>query len=288
MVEQQYPFPVSEILDNEAANSNRQNLESGNRDLVIREGAGHDSRLRDILTDQAWLKTSLIFILLFVPSQVFEHTAQGPQFFYAPSTEFYPGESLLRRPFTEETVPTYMLAIYVTLLVLLTCAAEILILKLKGASTVEAYSAAVRVLVDECNVLQIAYSFVSFVKRGIGRLRPDFLARLETNDSGIVDEGKLSYPSGHTALSCACAAYWTIHLTWRLHYCATPLLRCASRPYWLKEIVAFGKVVLVGLGPAAALFISASRVYDYRHLPSDVNAGAIIGICTAICVWFQR
>lgn len=199
-----------------------------------------------------------------------------------------PGEALLTRPMKTETVPTWILAVSNIAHLLVLSALELLLAPSFHRTGTSAWQSSLLLLVDGAVINAVVYSVVSVIKRSVGRLRPDYFARLAAGDESAINQGTLSYPSGHAALAATCGAYWALHLTWTLYYRnrqgSAPLPRVLR---WQGDLKAFGKIVLVGLGPAVAGFISVSRVIDNRHHPSDINAGALIGIVATILLWAQ-
>ncbi|ORC92632.1 putative phosphatidic acid phosphatase [Trypanosoma theileri] len=110
-----------------------------------------------------------------------------------------------------------------------------------------------------------------------GRLRPDFLARLENegyNSSSIdVDwcslarEGRLSFPSGHSGIAFASIVPLVIYLL--------GILRALSgRSLW-RGVVSLIPLIL-------PITVAVSRTRDNRHHFSDILAGSVIGTCCAI------
>lgn len=90
------------------------------------------------------------------------------------------------------------------------------------------------------------------IKNWVARVRPyEVVQRLECL-VGIQDD--FSFPSGHTTNSLACA--WV-------------LFRRAPRKWGVPALV-------------LAILIALSRLYVGVHYPTDVLAGAVIGVCSAM------
>jgi membrane-associated phospholipid phosphatase len=109
-------------------------------------------------------------------------------------------------------------------------------------------------------------------KHYVGRLRPDFYAIAggdETNKQHRLADAHWSYPSGHASLSFA-------SLTTTFFYVLGKTQPFADGPG------SFWKLAAAFVLPCFAGFVATSRIVDYRHHPSDVNAGAIIGTCVAV------
>lgn len=127
--------------------------------------------------------------------------------------------------------------------------------------------------------------FVDTMKLYAGRLRPDFLARLQSvgvapQDIGqtvwyhcdlmsnpVIRQGRLSFPSGHSSTSFAAmvplAAFLVYHLRPWFYGCVIRLVVCVL-PLYVSFIVAI------------------SRTRDNRHHFADILAGSIIGTFAAI------
>ena len=117
-----------------------------------------------------------------------------------------------------------------------------------------------------------ALFLVCFVKAAVGRLRPDFLARCNpdanlvcTGAASLVEEGRRSFPSGHSALSFAGLGFAALALYARFAPVATPRLG----KLW--------KLVLALLPWLLALSVALSRLQDYWHHWQDVLVGSLIG-----------
>uniref|UniRef100_A0A061RWD4 Pa-phosphatase related-family protein n=1 Tax=Tetraselmis sp. GSL018 TaxID=582737 RepID=A0A061RWD4_9CHLO len=125
-----------------------------------------------------------------------------------------------------------------------------------------------------CLSVAEALSLAFNVKRWlnlVGRHRPDWFARVAAGDAGT---GAMSFPSGHAAYSFAAATVMSLYILGKF--------RVFSRP----AAGSFPKAVAALLPVAGAGFIAASRLVDYRHDFSDVNAGSFIGICCGAFCYF--
>lgn len=109
-----------------------------------------------------------------------------------------------------------------------------------------------------------------FIKFYVGRLRPNFYDMCGfddqtlscTADQNVQNEGRKSFPSGHSSLSMVGCAYVSLFLMHKL--------KLAEKPTFIR--------FSVGLVPVSiALWVAASRLVDNWHHPSDVIAGGLIG-----------
>ncbi len=113
--------------------------------------------------------------------------------------------------------------------------------------------------------------FVTLVlKKSVGSLRPDFLARCRpdasgacTGDADQIAAGRDSFPSGHTSTAFAGGTYLALYLWGKL------------RPF--RTGGALWKMLLILSPVVAASLVGVSRIVDHRHRAEDVLAGALIG-----------
>lgn len=126
-------------------------------------------------------------------------------------------------------------------------------------------------------VLQ-AYALAScwkiWLNVGVGRERPDWYARVASGDAGAMKEGRASYPSGHAAYSHTSGAvcFW---------YLASVLGVFAGR-----SRASFALLVVAVAPVGLATYIGTTRLTDYRHHFSDVNAGTFIGLASGTLCYF--
>ncbi|KPI83231.1 putative phosphatidic acid phosphatase [Leptomonas seymouri] len=120
---------------------------------------------------------------------------------------------------------------------------------------------------------------VCTVKVYAGRLRPDFLSRLRregySETSVGVDwcevgkGGRVSFPSGHSAISFAAFVPFSFYVMHTLH-----VFRRSGVLLWR---------IVVGLLPQILpITVAVSRTRDYRHNYDDILAGSLIGIASAL------
>lgn len=143
-------------------------------------------------------------------------------------------------------------------------------------------------------VVVLELFLVDIMKLYAGRLRPDFLSRMAdagfteetvgkhsprtdpeyfctlTRGHRAVREGRLSFPSGHSATSCAIFTVTTFYMLAHLR----PFARQGSLTR-----------LLISLSPMLLpVFCSVSRTRDNKHNFSDIVAGFFIGLVSALLV----
>lgn len=126
-----------------------------------------------------------------------------------------------------------------------------------GTNAQSAVAAAYRLTLTQ----GLTYGLVVGAKHAIGRSRPyvdlALRARTDRHNPPAPGDAHLSFPSGHAGLSAALATSWSL-----------------SYPRWYV------------IGPSAlwATGVALSRVYLGVHYPSDVLAGAALGVGVALLV----
>ncbi|XP_071437698.1 phospholipid phosphatase 1 isoform X1 [Pithys albifrons albifrons] len=129
-------------------------------------------------------------------------------------------------------------------------------------------------------------SLTDIAKYSIGRLRPHFLAvcrpdwaRINCSlgyienftchgDKAAINEGRLSFYSGHSSFSMYCMLFVALYLQARMKGDWARLLR---------PTIQFGLI-------AASIYVGLSRVSDYKHHWSDVLTGLIQGAVVAVLI----
>ncbi|XP_035409598.1 phospholipid phosphatase 1 isoform X1 [Anser cygnoides] len=129
-------------------------------------------------------------------------------------------------------------------------------------------------------------SLTDIAKYAIGRLRPHFLAVCQPDwtqincslgyienfpcqgDKAKINEGRLSFYSGHSSFSMYCMLFLALYLQARMKGDWARLVR---------PTLQFGLI-------AASIYVGLSRVSDYKHHWSDVLTGLIQGALVAILI----
>ncbi|XP_068675917.1 phospholipid phosphatase 1-like [Montipora foliosa] len=124
-------------------------------------------------------------------------------------------------------------------------------------------------------------------KYTVGRLRPHFLSICKappavftncshnyilgdvcTGDPGLLREGRLSFPSGHASFSAYAVTFTILYMEATMSFPHSKFLKF------------FIQLVVAQLG----ILCSLSRISDYKHHWSDVLAGMLLGILTAVLI----
>ncbi|KAG1700918.1 putative phosphatidate phosphatase [Nymphon striatum] len=126
-------------------------------------------------------------------------------------------------------------------------------------------------------------------KYTIGRLRPHFLDVCKPDlqsvncstyvvhfdchgtDSHRIRDSRLSFPSGHSSFSAVTMVYFMLYVQARFPWQRFLILRA------FLQVAAF----------AIAFYVALSRISDYKHHPTDVLAGSILGSVVAITMVFS-
>lgn len=133
------------------------------------------------------------------------------------------------------------------------------------------------------------------MKNIIGNIRPDFVARCWPDgnivwaSAGVpkcsganddVQQGRRSFPSGHTSMSFSGLFYCSLYLAaW---------FRVGREERKFRRWEAVWKLIMV-LGPTLlAMFVGLTRIRDYWHHWEDVLVGATLGTTFAYVSWVYK
>lgn len=110
-------------------------------------------------------------------------------------------------------------------------------------------------------------------KRYVGRYRPSYyaIAAADKSDHALKD-AHWSYPSGHASVSFCCMTFVTLYLL-------------GKTKAFVKGPGQFPTVLGCLSFMFLAGYVSATRLVDYKHNPSDVNAGAFIGLSIGAIIY---
>lgn len=138
------------------------------------------------------------------------------------------------------------------------------------------------------------------IKSYVGYLRPVFYDLCQPNedydactneDTDKADDGRKSFPSGHSSLAFCGMMLLTCYLLDRFGvYSTNAILRQSTEGTMLleyKQPPRYKRAVSVlCLAPlVVACFVAASRLHDNMHFPADVVGGAVLGSSIA---WFTH
>jgi membrane-associated phospholipid phosphatase len=215
----------------------------------------------------------LVILALYLPCLFF------PTHFPIPERDFDPDDWSISHAHGASTVPYWAVCTASALAVLLMSAYD----TLRHRSLPAGYA----VLLSFCQGVAINFMFVDLTKVCTGRLRPDFLARCVpdadgtcTGDAALVAQGRLSFPSGHTAL----AFYAAVFLTLFLYHAFLPKAPGGVFPNGTPITLHISglSTFLICAPILLASLVGVSRTVDRHHHPGDVVGGLIIGSTMAV------
>lgn len=140
--------------------------------------------------------------------------------------------------------------------------------------------------------LALTETVTSSLKQYVGRFRPNFYQMCGfdtttltcTSPQSLINEGRSSFPSGHSSMSICSMALLSMFFLEKaplILNCSVfkPMINCAP----FKRAIFF-----IALTPyIIALWVCASRLHDMWHHPSDVLAGGLIGFVSAYVSFFS-
>lgn len=186
----------------------------------------------------------------------------------------------LHLPHKHDLVPTR----YLFLFSLLGPLAIFALLELRGLRNKRGLALLFFIGLLEADVLTVLIT--DTLKLLVGRPRPYFASVCVgyvtgsetecTGDAYAVEDGRKSFPSGHSSLSFSAAVFLACYLAAKLGF-DNPT---GSARTW--------KMCVVLAPPFAAALVAASRTIDYHHHYADVVAGAVLGTAVAMTVFKGR
>ncbi|XP_008324482.1 phospholipid phosphatase 1 isoform X2 [Cynoglossus semilaevis] len=207
---------------------------------------------------------------------------------------FFCNDDTIKYPHKEDTITYQLLGgvmIPVTILTMIIGESLLVYLcRIKSQSSFGSYIACVYKAVGTFLFgAAMSQSLTDIAKYSIGRLRPHFLDVCKPDwtkincsigdyienftcqgDPTMVNEGRLSFYSGHSSFSMYCMLFLALYLQARLQVEWARLLRPTLQFFLI----------------AASVYTGLSRVSDYKHHWSDVLTGLLQGAIMALLVVF--
>ena len=206
----------------------------------------------------------------------------------------------------DPTIPNWVAVVIPLIMLIVTLSlGEFIYSKRQHNSITDAFAVVIYFFLDALQSFLCALAVVQATKVAVGRLRPDYLARCNpvapqtvtiqfgqntnslypcTNtDSGVIKNGKQSFPSGHSAFSFNIAIYASFYLIWcwNIRREWTPRSRGPKAEFLSDLWNVCAKLWMICM-LAFAWAVSMSRITDYQHHPSDVVGGMFLGTILAI------
>jgi membrane-associated phospholipid phosphatase len=160
------------------------------------------------------------------------------------------------------------------------------------------------VLLFALHTMMINELVTGTVKVFDGRLRPDFISRLNSlgytsanstvdycelsKKESLIHDGRLSFPSGHSSTSFMCCTALSLYFLSRLRAWSTNTgsLSSPSSPSYIDKFRNGGLRFFLGALPMVlCIAIAVTRTRDNRHHHADILCGAIIGFLSANISW---
>ena len=182
-------------------------------------------------------------------------------------------ESIKYPHLDNETVPSYLLFILSTLIPLISIALLLKVFKKQSWKIVHLTLLALFISIGYTNLI------TNVVKLSVGRFRPDFISRCNPSSlvsstivcnpvsSRILNEGRKSFPSGHSSRSFSGLGYLALVLV-----AQTKSKHAHGRPF---------RMFIITLPLMCATLVAVSRLIDHRHHWEDVVVGSLLGLFMA-------
>uniref|UniRef100_A0A7S0YLL9 Phosphatidic acid phosphatase type 2/haloperoxidase domain-containing protein n=1 Tax=Polytomella parva TaxID=51329 RepID=A0A7S0YLL9_9CHLO len=190
-----------------------------------------------------------------------------PIYTISPINRYYAlNDASLQYPLKNSTIPNYALYILVFIFPAVVTGLYCLI---KSKSYLEWH----HICLTYAEGFALTTSFKRWMNL-VGRYRPIWLALL--SDTGSHKDGRLSYPSGHSAYMFFSMTILSLFLIGK-----TNLFIQSSQAHFAVAFICLMPLML-------ATFVAVSRIANYKHNPSDVNAGCFVGMaCGAFCYFLN-
>ncbi|XP_029301122.1 phospholipid phosphatase 1 isoform X2 [Cottoperca gobio] len=206
---------------------------------------------------------------------------------------FFCNDDSIKFPLKEDTISYQLLGgVMIPVTILAMIFGECLLVYLKRITSKSTFGSYISCVYKAVGTFlfgaAMSQSLTDIAKYSIGRLRPHFLdvckpdrrlncssgAYIEdftcSGDASMVNEGRLSFYSGHSSFSMYCMLFLALYLQARFKAEWARLLRPTIQFFLI----------------AASVYTGLSRVSDYKHHWSDVLMGLLQGALMALLVVF--
>lgn len=238
---------------------------------------------------------------------------------HSPCSPFSIGDASISYTYaTSDSVP-YWAAVVVPLIFFVISLGVGEFVKARALQTAAAaFAVSMHLLIDVIGCFAIVGVLTDVFKNLVGRLRPDFLSRCgpagegssseaqwggslstptcvaPTVDADALEDGHRSFPSGHSSTVFVLAVYSVAYCVWafgpRIKALEVAARRAGPRSFGARLLATLaGAVSLVWilLQLSFAWGTAVSRVVDFRHHPSDIVGGALLGTMFAVLYAFR-
>jgi len=201
--------------------------------------------------------------------------------FQQPLKPFIGDPTLQYKHVADQTVPGELN----TILTLMVPLAIVLLISAVRRSLKEAHHAALGLYAG----YQLNNLATNFIKLKVGRFRPDFFDRCQydavkevcTGPYALVQEGRRSFPSGHSSSAFFGCVFLMLFLAGKNRCFAYASTFPHSGILHSKFLRLF-----IGISPLfASTFIAVSRYADHWHHPTDIIAGSCLGTLIAVATY---
>jgi len=217
------------------------------------------------------------FLLLVLNKQVL----QAARPFQQPLDAFIGDPTLQYKHVIHEHVPGYMN----TWLTFMMPTAIVLLISIARRSLKEAHHAALAIWAGN----QLNDVATNFIKMLVGRLRPDFFDRCQydavnkvcTGVEAVIQEGRRSFPSGHSSSSFYGCVFLVLFLAGKNRCFAYDAVFPSSgilQSRFLRICITLSPLFLCA-------FVAISRWEDHWHHPTDILAGSALGTLIALTTY---
>jgi membrane-associated phospholipid phosphatase len=220
-----------------------------------------------------------------------------------PVTRFYlPTDPTISYNENPDTIPFWLVGLFTFVCIAFIAYVELVYKRLQHVVLSRAIWGTVYWSFDLLAAACITFLVTEATKYGVGRLRPDFLSRCladpaidplkcTNTNTAEVQDGHLSFPSGHSSHAFLLSTYMTYYLIQALYFgaprCPLTSISLSRFGCFLHEAKEAVKLFLVLMPSGLAFGTGVTRITDNRHNVSDVLGGRFcwcgcrVGVCGA-------